>query len=86
MQKNVLWIFLLVLMISVKMTIKYEVKNKKLKKMLEKKAEGYHISVDELIWNFINRGLMWDNMNDEQFQRLHSEEFLVEVNKALDVD
>ena len=68
------------------MDIKYEVKNEKLKKMLEKKAEGYHISVDQLISNFIHRGLMWDNMNEEQFEKLHSEEFLKTVNEALDVD
>ena len=68
------------------MTIKYEIKNEKLKKMLEKKAEEYHISFDKLILNFIHRSLMWDNMSDEHFRELHSEEFLNKVNEALDID
>ena len=68
------------------MTIEYEVKNKKLKRMLEKKAEEMHISLDRLIWNYINRGLMGDNMSEEKFREFHSEEYLKMVNDALDVD
>ena len=68
------------------MTINYEVKNKKLKKMLEERAEELHISLDKLIWNYINRGLMKDNTSEEKFRQYHSEEFLKKVNDALDVD
>lgn len=68
------------------MTINYEVKNKKLKKMLEERAEELHISLDKLIWNYINRGLMKDNTSEEKFREYHSEEFLKKVNDALDVD
>ena len=68
------------------MTVEYEVKNRKLKKMLEKKACQYHISLDQLIWNYINRGLVGDFLDEDDFKKWHSDEFLKEVNDALDVD
>lgn len=64
----------------------YEVKDKRLKKMLEMKADELDISLDRLIWNYINRGLMGDNINWDKFKELHSEEFLKKVNKALGLD
>ena len=42
------------------MYIGYEFTNEKLKEIVEKKAELLGISVDRLIWNYINRGLMGD--------------------------
>ncbi len=68
------------------MQLHYEVQNQKLKKMLLKKANDLHISLDTLIWNYINRGLMDDNINEDIFEEVHSESFLNEVNEALDVD
>ena len=47
--------------------IDYEIKNKKLKKMVEKKAKELNMSVDDLIWGYVNRGLMSDNISDEVF-------------------
>ena len=60
--------------------------NEKLKKMLEKKAQELHISLNRLMWNYINRGLMGDNVDEEKFIRYHSEEYLKEVNEALGLD
>lgn len=68
------------------MQLHYEVQNQKLKKMLLKKANELHISLDTLIWNYINRGLMDDNINEDIFEEVHSESFLNEVNEVLDVD
>lgn len=68
------------------MQLHYEVQNQKLKKMLLKKANDLHISLETLIWNYINRGLMDDNINEDIFEEVHSESFLNEVNDALDVD
>jgi hypothetical protein len=65
------------------MTINHEVKDKRLKKMLEKKAQELNIPFDRLIWNYINRGLMGDNINEEMFEELHSEEYLKKVDEAL---
>lgn len=67
------------------MNFHYEIKNEKLKKLVVKKAQELHISVDKLIWNYINRGLMDDSFEDV-FEEVHSDEFLKEVNEALDVD
>lgn len=68
------------------MEFTYEIKNQKLKKMVEKKAKEMHMSIDELIWGYINRGLMADNLNEDVFEEVHSQKFLMEVNDALGVD
>ena len=68
------------------MEINYEIKNEKLKKMVEDKANQLKIPVSQLISNYINRGLMVDGCNEDTFKELHCKEFLTEVNEALDVD
>ena len=64
----------------------FEIKNEKLKEMVEKKAKQLGMSDDQLIWGYINRGLMDDNFDDDVFNEVHSEEFLREVNEALGLD
>ena len=64
----------------------YEIKNEKLKEMVEKKAKQLGMSDDQLIWGYVNRGLMDDNFDDDVFNEVHSEEFLREVNEALGLD
>ena len=64
----------------------YDIKNEKLKKMVEDKACELNISVPHLIWKYIGRGLFGDNFDDESFYFLHSEEELDKTNKALNVD
>ena len=64
----------------------FEIKDEKLKKMVEKKAEELGITVDELVWRYVNRGLMSDSINEDVFRRNHSEEFLREVDEALGFD
>ncbi|WP_292889045.1 hypothetical protein [Methanobrevibacter sp. UBA212] len=68
------------------MDFHYEIKNKKLKELVEKKARETNRSVDEVIWGYINRGLMDDAIENEIFEHSHSKEFLNEVNDALGVD
>ena len=68
------------------MEFHYEIKNKKLKKLVEKKAREVHRSPDELIWGYINRGLMDDSFKGEIFKHSHSKEFLRQVNEALNFD
>ena len=68
------------------MDLEYEIKNEKLKKMVEKKAEELGISVGQLISNYINRELMSDAINEDVFWRLHSKEHLNHVNDTLNVD
>lgn len=68
------------------MAIHYEVKDERLKEMLVKKAKELHITLDTLIWNYINRGLMDDNLTEETFEEVHSEKFLREVDEALGLD
>jgi hypothetical protein len=68
------------------MDFHYEIKNKKLRELVEKKARETNRSVDEVIWGYINRGLMDDAIENEVFEHSHSKEFLNEVNDALGVD
>ena len=69
-----------------KMEFQYEIKNKILKRMVEKKAKKLNISVNQLIWGYVNRGLMSDALNDDVFNKLHSKKFLKEINESLGVD
>jgi hypothetical protein len=68
------------------MELNYDIKNKKLKKMVEDKANQLKIPVNQLISNYINRGLMGDGCNEDTFKKLHSRKFLKNVDEALDVD
>ncbi len=68
------------------MDFHYLIKNKKLKSMVEKKAEELQITADELIFSYIMRGLMNDSFSDEVFDELHSDKYMCEVNEALNLD
>ena len=68
------------------MCVQYDIKNKKLKELVENKATQLKIPVNQLISNYINRGLMGDECNENTFKKLHSEKFLNEVNEALNLD
>lgn len=61
----------------------YELKNEKLRKMVEKKAKELGISTDLLIWQYINRGLLDDDFGEDVIKEVHSDEFLREVDEAL---
>ena len=54
--------------------------------MVEKKAKSLGMSVDKLIWNYINRGLMGDYWTEDSMDKFHSKEYLNEVDDALGVD
>lgn len=45
-----------------------------------------HMTVSQLIWGYINRGLLDDCIDDDVFNEVHSEKFLNEVNEALGLD
>ena len=68
------------------MCVQYDIKNKKLKELVENKANQLKIPVNQLISNYINRRLMGDECNENTFKKLHSEKFLNEVNEALNLD
>lgn len=70
----------------ISMDIDYEIENEKLKRMVENKARQLKIPVNQLISNYINRGLMGDCCNEDTFKKLHSDKFLKDVDEALDVD
>ncbi len=68
------------------MIFDYEFENERLKMLTEKKAKELNISVDQVIWNYINRGLMEDNVDEGLFEEVHSKKYLTEVKRALGIE
>ena len=64
----------------------YDIKNEKLKKLVENKATELSIPVSRLIWRYISRGVMGDNNCESIFHYLHSKEILNRTDNALNVD
>ena len=63
------------------MIFDYEFDNERLKMLTEKKAKELNISVDQLIWNYINRGIMEDNIDEDLFEEVNSKKKLTEVKR-----
>lgn len=68
------------------MEISLELSNIKLKSMVEEQAKWFGMTFNELIWGYINRGLLSDSIGEDTFKKLHSDEYMAVVNDALDVD
>lgn len=68
------------------MEFHYEIEDKKLYARVEKKAKELHTTVDELIWCYINRGLIDDGFNEDIFNKMHSKEYLTQIDEALGFD
>lgn len=65
------------------MNFHYEIEDKKLLGLVEKKALELQTTVDELIWCYVNRGLIDDAFNEDIFSKLHSKEYLLQVDDVL---
>ena len=65
------------------MKLQYNIKNKELKHLVEKKAKSTNTAIDELIKRYVNRGVFEDGFGEDAFARMHSKEFLNDVKKAL---
>ncbi|MDO5815493.1 MAG: hypothetical protein Q4Q18_07630 [Methanobrevibacter sp.] len=68
------------------MKFHYKIKNQKLYEIVEKKAKELHTTIDELIWGYINRGLVDDAFDEDIFNKLHSKKYLSEIDEALGLD
>lgn len=66
------------------MDFHYEIKNKKLKELVEKKAKETGRTSDEVVWGYINRGLYL--CGEDEYSHSHSDEFLRLVNETLGLD
>ncbi len=69
-----------------RMEVQYEIKNNKLKKLVEEKAKEEHTTVGNMIWRYVNRGLMSDGIGEDVMNHTHSKEFSREVNETLGLD
>lgn len=61
----------------------YEIQNEKLKKLVKAKAKKLNTSVDELVWAYVNKGLMNDGLNEDKLEEKHSSGFLEEINEIM---
>jgi len=61
----------------------YEIQNEKLKRLVEAKAKKLNKSVDELVWAYVNRGLMNDGFDEDRLEERHSSGFLEEINEIM---
>lgn len=52
---------------------------------MKKRAKELNMSVDDLIWGYVNRGLMSDNISDEVFWDNHTR-LIKEVNEKLGLE
>ena len=68
------------------MSIHYEIKNKRLKEQVERKAEEFNTDVDDMIWCYVNRGLMSDTIDLDRLKEFHTEERYKKINEALGLD
>ena len=68
------------------MTFHYEIKNKRLKELVERKAEEFNTDVDDMIWCYVNRGLMSDTIDLDRLEEFHTEKRYKEINEALGLD
>ena len=68
------------------MTLYYEIKDKKLKELVEKEAEDCNSTVDEVIWRYVNRGLIGDYLHIHDLEPFHAQIDMTKINKDLGLD
>ena len=68
------------------MTLHYEIKDKKLKELVEKEAEKCNASVDEIIWRYVNRGLMGDYLHKDELELFYSQIDFKKIDRDLGLD
>ena len=64
----------------------HEIDDFKLMKLLQDKSKESKKSVKDVIWMYINRGILEDDFSDEVLFKFHSEEFMRKVDKILGLD
>ena len=63
----------------------HEVEDERLIELIQLKSEDSEKSVKDVIWMYINRGIFEDNFGDDILFKLHSDEYMDKVNKALGI-
>ena len=64
----------------------HEVKDDRLLELLQNKSSEMKISLKDVMWMYINRGILEDSIGDDVLFELHSEEYMSKVNEALGID
>ena len=66
--------------------IYHDVEDERLIELLQLKSDDSRKSVKDVIWMYINRGIFEDNFGDDILFKLHSDEYIDKVDKALGLD
>ena len=61
----------------------HEVEDERLIELLQDKSKESKKSVKDIIWMYVNRGILEDDFSDEVLFKFHSEEYMRKVDKAL---
>ena len=64
----------------------HEVEDSRLLKLLQHKSKEMKMSLKDVIWMYINRGILEDRIGDDVLFELHSDEYMDKVDKALGLD
>ena len=64
----------------------HEVRDDRLLELLQNKSSEMKISLKDVMWMYINRGILEDSIGDDVLFELHSEEYMSKVNEALGID
>ena len=64
----------------------HEVKDDRLLKLLQNKSVEMKISLKDVMWMYINRGILEDRIGDDVLFELHSDEYMDKVDEALGLD
>ena len=63
----------------------HEVEDERLIELIQLKSDDSEKSVKDVIWMYINRGIFEDEFGDDILFKLHSDEYMDKVNKALGI-
>ena len=64
----------------------HEVRDDRLLKLLQDKSKESKKSVKDLIWMYINRGILMDRLGDDLMFKFHSEEHMDKLDKILGLE
>ena len=65
--------------------MKVSVEDERLIELIQLKSDDSEKSVKDVIWMYINRGILEDSIGDDILFKLHSDEYMDKVNKALGI-
>ena len=64
----------------------HEVRDDRLLELLQNKSSEMKISLKDVMWMYINRGILMDRLGDDLMFKFHSEEHMDKLDKILGLE